>query len=151
METTLGLFAVMDREDSLETRNEIRARGFPRSSSLIVDVIGGRRSGPFLVRGILEALDKQAGIRGEVRSCDFDWSYARAWVATLGIQRLVVLRGHLLARNLVEDLVGFSALLELELVLVVVPQETCRASREALQRWCFASETMAELLEGLKV
>lgn len=144
--SALGFFLIYDSEDTLLARKRLLAAKSATSETLFVDIPAGTQRGSFVARAILEGLDKQTGIDGELRSAALDWAYARAWAATIGIRRVVVLRAHLLTAALIDELVSFAMLTGVELTLVCVPDDSTRQQRDALRRWGFARRELATLL-----
>lgn len=141
-----GFFLIYDSEDSLLARRRLLAAKSATSEMLFVDIAAGTQHGSFVARAILEGLDKQTGIDGELRSAALDWAYARAWATATGTQRVVVLRAHLLTAACIDELVSFAVLTGVELALVCVPDDSTRQQRDALRRWGFATRELATLL-----
>jgi hypothetical protein len=140
-------FLIYDSEDTLLARKRLLASKAATSETLFVDIPAGTQRGSFVARAILEGLGKQTGIDGEMRSAALDWANARAWAATLGIRRVVVLRAHLLTAALLDELVSFAVITGVELTLVCVPCDSTRQQRDALRKWGFARREFATLLD----
>jgi hypothetical protein len=143
----LGFFLIYDSEDALLTRRRLLAVKSATSDTLVVDIPAGTQRGSFVARAILEGLDKQTGIDGELRSAALDWACARAWAVATGTRRVVVLRAHLLTAAFIGELVSFAVLTGVELTLVCVPDDCTRQQRDALRRWGFARREFRTLLD----
>lgn len=139
-----GLYVVYDRDDSRLTRERIYAAKHA-SGSLIIDIPAGTCRTSFVARAVLDAMGKQTGLEGELRSAESDWAYARAWIGGTAIRDLLVLRAHLLPQSCIGDIVDFALVAGLELTLVAVPQELNRVQREVLRDWGFGEIDLSVL------